>query len=89
MSPTHQDLSNDTNFSQIKSRVPVPLRKAYRFELDTVVNGCVMLVQGAGSSRGLLDPLHPGLYKIYSQFSNKGRVVRVSLSRIFHDAFDF
>ena len=26
MSPTHQDLSNDTMFSQIKSRVPVPLR---------------------------------------------------------------
>ena len=25
MSPTHQDLSNDTTFSQIKSRVPVPL----------------------------------------------------------------
>ena len=26
MSPTHQDLSNDTTFRQIKSRVPVPLR---------------------------------------------------------------
>ena len=26
MSPTHQDLSNDTTFSQIKSRVSVPLR---------------------------------------------------------------
>ena len=26
VSPTHQDLSNDANFSQIKSRVPVPLR---------------------------------------------------------------
>ena len=26
MSPTHQNLSNDTTFSQIKSRVPVPLR---------------------------------------------------------------
>ena len=25
MSPTHQDLSNYTTFSQIKSRVPVPL----------------------------------------------------------------
>ena len=25
MSPTHQDLSNDTTFSQLKSRVPVPL----------------------------------------------------------------
>ena len=24
VSPTHQDLSNDTTFSQIKSRVPVP-----------------------------------------------------------------
>ena len=27
MSPTHQDLSNDTTFSQIKSRVPVPLSR--------------------------------------------------------------
>ena len=26
MSPTHQDLSNDTTFSQIKSCVPVPLK---------------------------------------------------------------
>jgi len=26
VSPTNQDLSNDTTFSQIKSRVPVPLR---------------------------------------------------------------
>ena len=26
MTPTHQDLSNDTTFNQIKSRVPVPLR---------------------------------------------------------------
>ena len=32
MSPTHQDLSNDTTFSQIKSRVPVPLiKKEYLF----------------------------------------------------------
>ena len=30
MSPTHQDLSNDTTFSQIKSRVPVPLRHIHR-----------------------------------------------------------
>ncbi len=27
MSPTHQDLSNDITFSQIKYRVPVPLKK--------------------------------------------------------------
>ena len=27
MSPTHQDLSGDTTFSQIKSRVPVPLNR--------------------------------------------------------------
>jgi hypothetical protein len=26
VSPTHQDLSNDTTFSQIKSCVPVPLK---------------------------------------------------------------
>ena len=26
MSPTHQDFSNDTTFSQIKSSVPVPLK---------------------------------------------------------------
>ena len=27
MSPTNKDLSNDTTFSQIKSCVPVPLKK--------------------------------------------------------------
>ena len=30
MSPTNQDLSNDTTFSQIKSRVPVPLDIRYK-----------------------------------------------------------
>ena len=36
MSPTHQDLSNDTTFSQIKSRVPVPLNKSGNVrDLDT------------------------------------------------------
>ena len=29
VSPTNQDLSNDTTFSQIKSRVPVPLSPAF------------------------------------------------------------
>ena len=28
MSPTHQDRSNDNTFSQIKSRVPVPLNRS-------------------------------------------------------------
>ena len=28
LGPTNQDLSNDTTFSQIKSRVPVPIRWA-------------------------------------------------------------
>ena len=31
MSPTHQDLSNDTTFSQIKSRVPDPLSLHFSF----------------------------------------------------------
>ena len=31
VSPTHQDLSNDTTFSQIKFRVPVPLRNLADF----------------------------------------------------------
>ena len=36
MSPTHQDISNDTTFSQIKSRVPVPLKgQCYKiFEVE-------------------------------------------------------
>ena len=29
MSPTLQDLSNDTTFSQIRSRVPVPLKQEH------------------------------------------------------------
>ena len=32
VSPTNQDLSNDTTFSQIKSRVPVPL-KSFTFKV--------------------------------------------------------
>ena len=37
MSPTHQDLSNDTTFSQIKSRVPVPLNSDFsKFIVDYV-----------------------------------------------------
>ena len=38
MSPTHQDLSNDTTFSQIKSCVPVPLRT------KTIVWDCKMCI---------------------------------------------
>ena len=37
MSPTHQDLSNDTTFSQIKSRVPVPLRAIQSDDCFTIV----------------------------------------------------
>ena len=37
MSPTHQDLSNDTTFSQIKSRVPVPLRLGW-FSADILTH---------------------------------------------------
>ena len=36
VSPTNQDLSNDTTFSQIKSRVPVPLRENQRTKTNTV-----------------------------------------------------
>ena len=35
VSPTNQDLSNDTTFSQIKSRVPVPLRQVGRYRYGT------------------------------------------------------
>ena len=37
MSPTHQDLSNDTTFSQIKSSVPVPLKKKVPYHTGTNV----------------------------------------------------
>ena len=38
MSPTHQDLSNDTPFSQIKSRVPVPLSQIFEIILSNTEN---------------------------------------------------
>jgi len=44
VNPTHQDLSNDSTFSQIKSRVPVPLKgvvlyhKKVDFEHDLTEN---------------------------------------------------
>ena len=34
--PTHQDLTNDTTFSQIKSRVPVPLNKSTQSTVPTI-----------------------------------------------------
>ena len=39
MSPTHQDLSNDTTFSQIKSRVPVPLRREKKIKYHEKYTG--------------------------------------------------
>ena len=54
MSPTHQDLSNDTTFSQIKSRFPVPLnilvnkltwdRAALFWEFSVLVSSCCVPV---------------------------------------------
>ena len=49
MSPTHQDLSNDTTFSQIKSRVPVPLNTGNKsifanislYNLDQIIKKCL------------------------------------------------
>jgi len=45
VSPTHQDLSNDTTFSQIKSRVPVPLRGEIQQENFIYVNPFGMEVE--------------------------------------------
>jgi len=40
VSPTHQDLSNDTPFSQIKSRVHVPLNnRSTLFLIDCCIKG--------------------------------------------------
>jgi len=35
VSPTNQDLSNDTTFSKIKSRVPVPLNCVKKLKNDS------------------------------------------------------
>ena len=68
MSPTHQDLSNDTTFSQIKSRVPVPLKSVIQEEstyprhngevirqndLIEVLNAFTLIVGDYGASRRL------------------------------------
>ena len=48
MSPTHQDLSNDTTFSQIKSRVPVPLsiRIFSRIFLSSTLFNIIIIIIG-------------------------------------------
>ena len=50
MSPTHQDLSNDTTFSQIKSHVPVPLSASRVRDPDPILKFW-FAGSGAGSGR--------------------------------------
>ena len=49
MSPTNQDLSNDTTFSQIKSRVPVPLSLIISFR---IINKSKPLLGGTFNETG-------------------------------------
>jgi len=48
VSPTNQNLSNDTNFSQIKSRVPVPLN-------------CCSVEKAPGRAESLSSPLQSNI----------------------------
>ena len=60
MSPTHQDLSNDTAFSQIKSRVPVPLN-------EERVNLIWLYIMGGGEN------FRPSWFERDFVFFTKGR----------------
>ena len=53
MSPTHQDLSNDTTSSQIKSRVPNPLRI---FKMKRILKGQLM------NENDIVGISNPGLF---------------------------
>ena len=54
MSPTHQELSNDITFSQIKSCVPVPLNIAlFFFYLETFVEDILSLPDAIGMDSSL------------------------------------
>ena len=69
MSLTHQDLSNDTTFSQIKSRVPVPLNLK-DFFIRTVI---------LATKLGLLDLLI--LKGLSHEMEGGVKVVPVSIER--------
>ena len=69
VNPTNQDLSNDTTFSQIKSRVPVPLR--------TVCSVCVWCAYVGGHEGEALLQLGVG--------HGPGQQVRVVLAHVHLD----
>ena len=61
MSPTHQDLSNDTTFSQIKSRVPVPVPLMYLcWRPGRPLHGSESLGLAGRSGRGCAAGVDPG-----------------------------
>jgi len=54
MSPTHQEFSNDITLSQIKSRVPVPLKQCPQFfNLETFVEDILSLPDAIGMDSSL------------------------------------
>ena len=56
MSPTNQDLSNDTTFSQIKSRVPVPLSSVADANILIIRPGFDLIVNFRSGFRIKSDP---------------------------------
>ena len=63
VSPTNQDLSNDTTFSQIKSRFPVPLNKkavAGGQWADEGAEGAAAPEAGGADAEGAPPAHHPG-----------------------------
>ena len=92
MSPTHQDLSNDTTFSRIKSCVPVPLK--LNLHVPTAQNlqqgSLPCLLQGGAEKNCLPEKCYGRIFlkilsKVYSDgtFSEKGQIfVKIRISEI-------
>ena len=62
VSPTNQDLSNDTPFSQIKSRVPVPLKKVAKCLKN--LKGCIYTLCRAVGYRTYPRLVYISLYSL-------------------------
>ena len=83
VSPTHQDLSNDTTFSQFKSRVPVPLIGVHWYPY---MPWFMSSSQKMGSSKKLFCNLRNGYQEvvhIFMDISAKRKIFSKIFSRIY------
>ena len=96
MSPTHQDLSNYTTFSQIKSHVPVPLNLQSRVRIRHLSNLQGHVIPCWGVSKvgmklqvGLWGAAEEKNTKMQKNNKEKKRVVKTKFSKRFDFLYSF